>query len=200
MTNENINVGDKLYVRSRCEIDNETLKKFSLKILHNFQNVANILLQFRKNHPVTVSAKKNSNDSDSLFKIRLKMINDALAWLKQNNPLYKEIVIDQSRLIDQSSLNKLPADEVINVSVRFIDDSQSNNCDRGQVKENEEEIQTSSFIPEKLSQLLKEIRFERSLEYDVQRKCMDIGSVPFNKFSTQCLGVLLAFSSLFPYG
>ena len=73
----------------------------------------------------------------------------------------------------------------MNVSARFIDDSHSIDCDRGPVKENEEEVQTSSFILEKPNQSLEETRFERSLECNVKRKYMDIGSVPFNKFSTQ---------------
>ena len=54
----------------------------------------------------------------------------------------KEIVIEQSRL------NGLPVDGDINVSVRFIADSKSMDCDRDPVKENEEEVETS-FLPEK---------------------------------------------------
>ena len=60
----------------------------------------------------------------------------------------KEIVIEQSRL------NGLPVDGDINVSVRFIADSKSMDCDRDPVKENEEEVETS-FLPEKHSQPLE---------------------------------------------
>ena len=69
---------------------------------------------------------------------------------------------------------------------------------KGPVKENEEEVETSSFIPEKLSQSLEETRLEQSLECNVKWEYMDFGSVPFNEFRTQCLGAS-AFPSLFPY-
>ena len=39
---------------------------------------------------------------------------------------------------------------------------------KGPVKENEEEVETSSFIPEKLSQSLEETRLEQSLECNVK--------------------------------
>lgn len=77
-----------------------------------------------------------------------KKVNDELVWLKQNNALYKETILRQSRV------NKLPLDGDVNVSVRFINDSQSMDCDKGPVEENEEEVETSSFIPEKRSQPL----------------------------------------------
>ena len=64
-------------------------------------------------------------------------------------------------------------------------------CDKGPVEENEEKVETSSFMPEKLIQIC--------LGCNVQGKGMDIGSVPFNEFSTQNLGAL-GFPSLFPYG
>lgn len=54
-------------------------------------------------------------------------------------------------------------------------------------------------MPEKLSQSLEETKLEQKLECDLPGKYMDIGSVPFNEFSTQCLGEL-AFPSLFSYG
>lgn len=98
--------------------------------MHN----ANILLQCPENLPVTVFAGKGRNNRDSFPKVRLKIVNDALAWLKQNNPLYKEIMSSQSRH------NELPLDGNIDVSARLIDDSQSTNCGRGPVEENERKL------------------------------------------------------------
>ena len=48
-------------------------------------------------------------------------------------------------------------------------------CDRVPVEENEEEIETSSFMSEKLSQPLEETRLEQTLVCNVQGKCMDFG-------------------------
>lgn len=45
---------------------------------------------------------------------------------------------------------------------------------KGPVKENEEEVETSSFIPEKLSQSLEETRLEQSLACYVLEKYMGI--------------------------
>ena len=104
-----------------------------LQILQIFQNVANILPQRPENLPVMVFAVTGRNNGDIFFKVGLKIVNDVLVWLKQNNPLYKEA------LIDQSSLNKLPVNEDINVSVRFIVD-----CERVPVEENEEEVEVDS--------------------------------------------------------
>ena len=55
-----------------------------------------------------------------------------------------------------------------------------------------EEVETSSFMPEKLSKPLEETKLEQSIECNTQGKCTDIGSVLFNEFSTPCL-VALAF-------
>ena len=77
----------------------------------------------------------------------------------------------------------MPVDGDANVIVRFTDDSQSMDFDRGPVKENKKDFETSSFIPEKLNQPLEETTLEQSLEYNVQWKNMDVCSVPFNKFS-----------------
>ena len=113
-------------------------------------------------------------------------------WFKQNNPLYKEIIIDQSRL------NELHAYMNINVSLRFIYDSQSMDRDKGPAEQNEEQVETSSFMLEKFSQPIEE-SLKQSLECNVLGKYIDIGSVPFNEFSTQCLGAL-GIPSLFSYG
>lgn len=72
-----------------------------------------------------------------------KKVNDTLIWLTENNPLCKEIIIDRSRL------KELPVYGDVNLSVRFIYDSQCIDCDRGPVEENEEEVETSSFMSEK---------------------------------------------------
>ena len=143
-------------------------------------------------------AVKGRNSSESFFKVRWKKVNDGLVWLKQNNSittLYEEIIIDRS------SLNELPVDGDVSVSVRFIDDSQSMDCDREPAEENEEEVKTGTFMPEKISQPFEETRLEQSLEWslEVQAKYIGISSVSFNEFSTHCSGAL-AFSSLFPYG
>ena len=39
-------------------------------------------------------------------------------------------------------------------------------------------------MPEKLSQALKETRLEQILEFNLLGKYVNIGSVPFNEFST----------------
>ena len=57
--------------------------------------------------------------------------DNALVWLKENNPLYKEMIIGRSRL------DELPVCEDVNVSVRFIYHSQCTDCDRDLVEENE---------------------------------------------------------------
>ena len=131
---------------------------------------ANILLQCPENLPVTVFAGKGRNNRDSFPKVTLKIVNDALSWLKQNNPLYKEIMSSQSRH------NELPVDGNIDVSARLID---------------EEEVETSIFMPEKLSQPLEETKLEQILQF-----IKNLWIFAFNEISTQCLGAL-AFPSLF---
>ena len=72
-----------------------------------------------------------------------KKVNDTPIWLTENNPLYKDIIIDRSRL------KELPVYGNVNLGVKFIYDSQCIDCDRGPVEENEEEVETSSFMSEK---------------------------------------------------
>lgn len=48
-------------------------------------------------------------------------------------------------------------------------------------------------MPEKRNQPFEETRLEESFECNAQWKYMDIGPIPFNEFSTQCLSAL-------PYG
>lgn len=66
-------------------------------------------------------------------------------------------------------------------------------------EENEEEIETSTFMTVKHSQPLAETKLEQSLECNVQGKSLDTESVSFNEFPRQCLRVL-TFPSLLPYG
>ena len=105
----------------------------------------------------------------AIVSLKIGKVHDLLVSLKQKNPLYKVIIIDKTRL------KELPADKEINVIVRLIDDSKSMDCDRVPVEENEEEIETSSFMSEKLSQPLEETRLEQTLVCNVQGKCMDFG-------------------------
>ena len=57
--------------------------------------------------------------------------------------MHKEIIIDRSRLKELSVYGDA------NLGVKFIYDSQCIDCDRDPVEENEEEVETSSFMSEK---------------------------------------------------
>ena len=123
-----------IYVRKGHNTISHKVHVFTLP--HNVANISNISKCCKY---FTTTPRKSScngfavtgrNNGDIFFKVGLKKVNDVLVWLKQNNPLYKEALIDQSRL------NKLPVNEEINVSVRFIVD-----CERVPVEENEEEVE-----------------------------------------------------------
>ena len=61
-----------------------------LNLPHNAQNVANILSQCAE--CAIVFAVKGRNYGESFFKAIREKVNDALVYLKQNNPLYKKII------------------------------------------------------------------------------------------------------------
>ena len=63
-----------------------------LNLPHNAQNVANILSQCPENPSAIAFAVKGRNYGDSFFKAIREKVNDALVYLKQNNPLYKKII------------------------------------------------------------------------------------------------------------
>lgn len=67
--------------------------------------------------------KKGKNNTSKDFKIRRFYVQNALIWLKQNNPVYSDI------LISQEKLNKLPLDAECDgvPSVEFQEDTVHNN-------------------------------------------------------------------------
>ena len=83
---------------------------------HNVQNVANILPRAPKDLPVIVFVFKGSGEKNKNIKVRRQKVLDALLWLKQNNPLYKSIEIDETRI------ESLPQEDYINIEDVSADD------------------------------------------------------------------------------
>ena len=77
-----------LYVRKGHNANSYEGHVFTL--LHNVQNVANILPQSPENLSLIVFEVKGRNNSDSFFKVRQKKVNDAVVWLEQNSPFIRK--------------------------------------------------------------------------------------------------------------
>ena len=81
-----------------------------INLPNDIQHIADILPRYAKDVPVILFNVKGNDQQKSIsFRVRREKVLLALKWLIQNNPLYKDIVIDESRL------NALPVDGVLDV-------------------------------------------------------------------------------------
>ena len=72
-----------------------TYKGHCVTLPHNFQRVAYVFPNCPEDLAVVVFTVKGENGhGDSDFRVRRKRVLEALFWLKETNPLYKNIFID----------------------------------------------------------------------------------------------------------
>ena len=159
---------------------------------HNVQNVANILPNIVADIPVIIFTAKGCNNEDVNFKVRRERVFQALVWLKNNNPYYRNIIIDEQRVAD------LPVDNIIKVDKELDLEASETLPDTGPTDDNEfnQQILTSSFIPNSQKQPLEYDRLTNAIR---QQHNMDISPNPYNEFATPRLATL-AFPTLFPDG
>lgn len=159
---------------------------------HNVQIVANVLPHIPSEIPIVVFAAKGQKGSDSNFRVRRARVLDALLWLKNNNALYSHIIIDSQRIA------ALPVDDFVELNKTIETETDMSLPDNGPVTEQEltSDLLTSSFFPTNSRQPLEWDRIQNTLN---DTNYIDIGTNPFNEFSTPCLATL-AFPTLFPDG
>ena len=109
------------------------------------QKVAKVLPNLLSEIPI-VKIKQLNKEFCKIFRIRKQFVLNALLWLKNNNPVYQDIVIDYERV------ENLPDDKILNdndLSENISDDENDVPCDLGPVDllDDVRPEQISSFIP-----------------------------------------------------
>ena len=86
---------------------------------------------------------KGCDGKNQNFRVRRKVVLDALIWLKNNNPLYSGISIDLSRI------ESLPVDDILEIPNIIVNEEESCALDTGPVEDKEkiDQVETSSFLP-----------------------------------------------------
>ena len=159
---------------------------------HNVQKVANILPHCPQDLPIITFTVKGQDNNNLNFKVRREKFLNALLWLKTNNPVYRDIEIDIQRV------NLLPTDGYLDLGNLALESSTDNVAyDQGPIVDNElkNEMESSSFITGSDTQPLEQTRLHQCL--NESPNLLEIGTDPFNEFSTPCLATL-AFPTLFP--
>ena len=93
--------------------------------------------------PVVTFSVEGQDGKNNNFRVRRKVVLDALLWLKRNNSLYESITIDMS------CINSLPADDIIEIHNVIVEETEECATDTGPVQNKilQEEVETSSFLP-----------------------------------------------------
>ena len=119
---------------------------------------------------------------------RRHIVHKALLCLKKHNPLYQNIVIECNRL------EQLPIDGLLDIHENMVNDTHSTSPDFGSNQDLPDDFESASFIPTAEGEPTERNRLSETFD-----DCLDIGSTPFNEFSTLHLASL-AFPTLFPDG
>ena len=168
----------------------------------NVQELALSLPRFPKDLSVIVVKMKGKDNNFKDISVRKQKVADALQWLINKNPHYKDVSLNYS------SLNSLPEhgipNELISVE-RENKDNEYTEPDFGPQNEQDiiynEHTQMNSFLPisEYQQQEIQAIQHELSKNQHQAMCWPTIGSEPINEYTTPFLATL-AFPTLFPDG
>ncbi|KAK3104656.1 hypothetical protein FSP39_007268 [Pinctada imbricata] len=156
--------------------------------------------------------RQGKNNTSKTFRVRRYKIQNALIWLKRNNPAYVDIIISQERL------NELPIDGDIDIPTIECNENTTCNNDRGPAPDQTElsvetDVETASSvllpdptvkIADKIQNVVNEIIENNENSKKSNSKVPTISwptrdNEPVSEFTTKYF-FTLAFPCLFPYG
>ena len=185
-----------------------------INLPNNVQHISDVLPQCPGDIPIVAFIMKGKNDFVGEFRVRRRKVLQALLWLVGNNPVYRNVTIDESRL------ENLPDDGNLNIDVVMLDNVDLTTADTGPpIDKSDNEVKESFEVPfhvdngnsdfeeKELSSLLSASISQVPKENEIIEKAfgvgmnpeMKIGDEPINEFCTQYLATL-AFPCLFPDG
>ena len=165
-----------------------------INLPNDVKHIANVLPHYPKDIPVvTFRVHLDSNQKAKAFRVRRQRVLNELNWLVRHNSLYKDVVIDESRL------QYLPVDDFLCVPIVDSNDVDPVDTDLGPPSETNDlkgNVDNSSFLPLNPSFNRKENEKITGL-FSGRIENMNVQGDPFNEYSTQFLASL-AFPTLFP--
>ena len=119
-----------------------------INLPQNIAELAHSLPRYPKDLSVIIVKMKGEDNSFKNVAVRRQNVSNALQWLINNNPHYKDINVNQH-------LNCLPENgvtrDLLSVETETTEDTDASNPDLGPQNENDivynENIETSSFLP-----------------------------------------------------
>jgi len=82
--------------------------------------------QLKSIRVIFVGSKLKKSDLQRIFHVRKEKIKKALVWLQKNNPLYKDILIDEFE-INKLPENDIPNDVIFDIIEKDLNNEESNN-------------------------------------------------------------------------
>ncbi|XP_062621909.1 uncharacterized protein LOC134283470 [Saccostrea cucullata] len=153
--------------------------------------------------------RKGKDDSYKDYRVRRFIVQNALIWLKNNNPVYSDIIISNDRL------NQLPFDSPLELQTLELDTFESKNDDQGPAPQQFKPGPTDGLsdsgvlMPEPSIDINQEVHnvVEDIVNENKSKKknpTMSIpwptrDNIPISEFTTKYF-FTLAFPCLFPYG
>ena len=172
-----------------------------INLPQNIAELAHSLPRYPKDLSVIVVKKKGKDNSFKDVTVRRQNVADALKWLINNNPHYKDININQD------SLNSLPEDgvphDLLSVETENIDETAACEPDLGPQNEDDivynEGTEMSSFLPIPDCQAQEIDAVQQQLCHQATMPWPTVDNEPMNEYLTPFLATL-AFPTLFPDG
>ena len=173
-----------------------------INLPQNVGELAHSLPRYPKDLSVIVVKMKGKDNSFKDVTVRRQNVADALHWLINNNPYYKDIIINNN------SLNSLPLhgvpQDLLSIETENLENSEASEPDLG--PQNEEDIvynestEMSSFlpIPECQQQEVQAIQ-QQLCHQPTHMPWPTVDNEPLNEYLTPFLATL-AFPTLFPDG
>ena len=119
-----------------------------INLPQNISELAQTLPRYPKDLSVIVVKMKGKDNNFRHVTVRRQTVADALQWLIQNNPHYKDVIVNQD------SLNLLPEhgvpQELMSVDTKVVDENDLTSHDLGPQNEEDiiyEETEMSTFLP-----------------------------------------------------
>ncbi|XP_012153208.2 uncharacterized protein LOC105664208 [Megachile rotundata] len=161
----------------------QDVSSFATTLPHQIQNIPLVF--------VSKITEKDGIRRVRDFKIRVDRVRDALFWLKNNNPLYRDVTLSEDNFHD------LSVEENVHQRIQHLSESVELSSQSNEIETNDqqsEEFSSDTFVPEPINFSSEaEIMANVHIQYPV------MSSTPIDEFNTPNF-IPAAFPTLFPYG
>ena len=144
---------------------------------------------------VVVVCREGAAGSHKDFRVRRSRVLQALQWLMENNPYFREISLDHAAVAQLPENGELPGLSAVTLS----DDESGTEPVHEQTEEHDSEQLSSSFVPAAPRQATEREAVDQVVSGEHPLAWPPRGDTPLNEFHSEGY-ITLAFPTLFPTG